>query len=408
MPGPTGSLHNAVASPRNARAKLGAEEMSDDQSSSGHVGVTKFDIRLGPDADGTGVKLYRQYTELLYALTFPPGAAERFRFHSITYQLPRAAIASVESVAQTLDRGPAEIARGGGDQFLIWLQVKGESDVVYAGREGKLRPGYVAILDYAREIFVHAPDFASIYVMIERKMVPPAFFAPSAHGTIFAADSGPGRMLYRTVESLFQTVEALTVAEASAAMDALIMLVAGMLEGEFVRQAAPNSSGDPLLDKATAFIDRNLARPDLAPALLEKSLPLSRSSLYRLFEPLGGVRNAILQRRLERAVRVLLTSTAVKPPLRAIARDHGFSSEEQYSRMFRTRFGTTPSQFYDMVRRKDAHALAAQAERFNFPGLLKWIKERIEAESGQARRSNTTLADRANKSVSEPFSPLTQ
>src|ERR1700742_981127 len=149
--------------------------MNDDKSSSGHAGATKFNIRLGPDSDGTGARLYRQYAELLYTLTFPPGAAERFCFQSVTYQLPRAAIASVESVAQTLNRGPAEIARGGGDQILIWLQVEGESDVIYAGREGKLRPGHVVVLAYARDIFVRAPDFASIYVMIERKMVPPAF-----------------------------------------------------------------------------------------------------------------------------------------------------------------------------------------------------------------------------------------
>ena len=375
--------------------------MNDGQSSSGQTGVPKFDIRLGPDTDGTGAALYRRYTELLYTLTFSPEAAARFRFHSLTYQLPRAAIASVESVAQTLNRGPAEIARGGGDQILIWLQVSGESDVIYAGREGKLRPGDVVVLDYAREIFVRAPDFASIYVMIERKMVPPAFLAPSAHGTIFAADSGPGRMLYRTVESLFQTLNALTLAEASAALDALVTMAAGMLECDLARRAERDSSGDPLLDKALAFIDRNLARSDLAPALLEKSLPLSRSSLYRLFEPLGGVRNAILQRRLERAVRVLLTGTAAKPPLRSIARDHGFSSEEQYSRAFRARFGTTPHQFYDMVRRKDTGALAAQAERFGFPGLLKWITEKIGSEPDRVRRPSAAVVDRLVKSASE-------
>ena len=340
--------------------------------------VPKYDIRIGPDTDGAAARLYRQFTELLYTLTFPPGAAARFCFHSVTYQFPRAAIASVESVAQTLNRGPAEIARGGGDQILIWLQVSGESDVNYAGREGRIRPGDVVILDYTREIFVRAPDFASIYVMIERKMVPPAFLAPSAHGTIFAADSGPGRILYRGIESLFQIMDTLTLAEASAALDALITMTAGMLEGDLARRAAHDPSGDQLLDKALAFIDRNLARSDLTPPLLEKSLPLSRSSLYRLFEPLGGVRNAILQRRLERAMRVLLTGTSAKPPLHAIARNHGFSSEEQYSRAFRARFGTTPSQFYDMVRRRDTEALAAQAERFGFPGLLKWIKEMTE------------------------------
>jgi AraC-like DNA-binding protein len=370
---------------REAGQKLGAGVMNDHQPSSGHAGVPKFDIRLGPDIDGTGAAHYRQFIELLYTLTFPPGAAERFCFHSVTYQLPRAVVASSESVAQTLNRGPAEIARGGGDQILIWIQVKGESDVNYAGREGKLRPGDVAVLDYSREIFVRAPDFASIYVMIERNMVPPAFLAPSMHGTIFAGDGGPGRILYRAVESLFQTIDSLTVAEASVAMDALITMAAGMLEGDLARRAARNLSGHPLFDKALAFIDRNLARSDLAPALLEKSLPLSRSSLYRLFEPLGGVRNAILERRLECAMRVLLTSTSKRPPLRVIARDHGFSSEEQYSRAFRSRFGTTPYQFYDMVRRKDTEALAAQAERFAFPSLLKWIKEELESEPDRAR-----------------------
>jgi AraC-like DNA-binding protein len=357
--------------------------MSDDQSPAGHADVPKFDIRLGPDTDGTSALYYRQLTELLYALTFPPGAAERFRFHLVTYQLPRAAIASVNSVAQTLNRGPAEIARGGGDQILIWVQVSGESDVNYAGREGKLRPGDVALLDYANEIFVRAPDFAAIYVMIERKMVPPAFLTPSMHGTIFAGDSGPGRILGRAVESLFQTIELLTVAEVSAAIDGLVTMATGMLEGDLARRATRESSGDPLFDKALAFIDRNLTRPDLAPALLEKNLPLSRSSLYRLFEPLGGVRNAILQRRLERAVRVLLT--AAKPSLRMIARDHGFSSEEQYSRAFRARFGTTLYRFHDMVRRKDTEALAAQAERFGFPGLLKWIKETMGSTPDQPR-----------------------
>jgi AraC-like DNA-binding protein len=356
---------------------------SEGHPSFGRAGVPKYDMRLGPDTDGAALVLYRQFIELLYTLTFPPEAIARFRFHSMTYQLPRAAVASVESVAQTLSRGPAEIARGG-NQFLIWVQLSGESDVNYAGREHKLRPGDVVILDYARDIFVRAPDFASIYVMIERNMVPPAFLASSTHGTLFAAASGPGRILYRAVESLLQTMDTLTLPEANAALDALITMTAGMLEGDQARQAARDSSGDPLLDKALAFIDRNLARSDLAPALLEKSLPMSRSSLYRLFEPLGGVRNTILQRRLERSLRVLLSGTAVRPPLRAIARDHGFSSEEHYSRAFRKRFGMTPSQFYDMVRRKDSVALAAQAERFGFTGLAIWIKQTIEAGTDRA------------------------
>src|ERR1700753_364714 len=144
--------------------------MSDDQSSPDKAAIPKYDMRLGPDDDGTALATYRQFIALLYQFELPAEAAARFYFGSVVYQLPRAAVSTVESVAQTLDRGPAEIARGG-DQLLIWVQVKGESDANYAGRECKLRPGDVVVLDYAREIFVRAPDFASFYVMIGRNMV---------------------------------------------------------------------------------------------------------------------------------------------------------------------------------------------------------------------------------------------
>lgn len=335
------------------------------------TGVPKFDMRLGPDADGAALAAYRQNVEILYRLSVTPDAAARFYSRAQTYQLPHAVLARVESVAQTLERGPAEIARGG-DQVVIYIQLAGELDAIYGGRAQKLRPGDVAIIDYAKEIASRATDFAIIYLMVARDRVPPLFLTPAAHGTVLPGASGPGQLIGRAVESLLQTIGTLTLAEADAALDAVLTLTAGMLEGALAGEAA--SSGDAMLNRALAFIDRNVPNPELAPALLEANLPLSRSSLYRLFEPLGGVRNAILQRRLDRAMRVLLNGGGAKPALRAIARDHGFANEEQFSRAFRTRFGVTPYQFYDMVRRQDEAGVAAQAERAGFANLQAWIE----------------------------------
>jgi AraC-like DNA-binding protein len=334
-------------------------------------------MRLGPDPDGAALAHYRQNIELLYQLDIASETAARFWSHAVTYQLPHAVLASVESVAQTLSRGPAEIARGG-DQYVIYLQVSGELDATYAGRPRKIRPGDVAIIDYSREIVSRTTDFAIIYLMVARDMVPPLFLAPSVHGTVFPAASGPGRLLYRTVETMLHTADALTLAEADAALDALLSMAAGMLEGVLARESGLNSSGDAMLDRALAFIDRNLASPDLSPVIVEANLPLSRSSLYRLFEPLGGVRSAILHRRLDRSMKALLAGSASKPALRAIAHQHGFQTEEQFSRAFRTRFGITPYQFYDMVRRKDQAGLAAQAERAGFANLRAWIEHITE------------------------------
>jgi AraC-like DNA-binding protein len=343
------------------------------------AGVPKFDMRLGPDADGTALALYRQNIELLYKLDFTAEAAARFWSHAITYQLPHAVLAGVESVAQTLTRGPDEIARGG-DQFVIFAQVKGEVEGTYAGRARNIGPGDVVIIDYRCEIVSRATDFGMIYLMVARDLAPPLFLAPAIHGTVFPAASGPGRLLYRSMETLLQTADALTLAQADAAVDGLLTTAAGMLQHAVARQSG-GRSGDELLDKAFAFIDRKLASPDLSPALVETSLSLSRSALYRLFEPLGGVGAAILQRRLERAMKVLLNGGGPKPPLRAIASDHGFEGEQQFSRAFRARFDLTPYQFYDMVRRRDQAGLAAQAKRVGFSNLQAWIESLPGGES---------------------------
>ena len=77
-------------------------------------------------------------------------------------------------MAQTLSRGPDEIARGG-DQLVIYVQVDGELDATYAGRERRIRPGDVAIIDYSREIVSVSTDFAIMYLMVARDRVPPLF-----------------------------------------------------------------------------------------------------------------------------------------------------------------------------------------------------------------------------------------
>lgn len=330
--------------------------------------VQKFDMRLGPDADGTALAFYRQNIEILYKLDLDPEAAARFSSHAVTYQLPHAVFAKVESVAQKLRRGPEEIARGG-DQILLHAQVTGELDSIYGGRACKVRPGDVVVLDYSREIESRATDFHAMYLMVTRAIVPRQLLDPAAHGTVFPAASGAGQMLIRTMETLLHTADGLNRAEAGAAVDAVLTMAAGMLECALARDDDPNAAQ---LAKALALIDCEVGNPNLSPALVQASLQLSRSSLYRLFEPLGGVRAAILERRLERTIKSLVKSA--KPALRTIARDHGFQSEEQLTRSFRGRFGLTPHQFNAMVRRKDDAGLAELAQRPEFANLQTWIE----------------------------------
>lgn len=89
-------------------------------------------------------------------------------------------------------------------------------------------------------------------------------------------------------------------------------------------------------------IDTSLHRPDLAPEMLSEQARLSRATLYRLFEPIGGVREYIQQRRLTRAYQMLTVPAHSDDLISKIANACGFTNGSAFSRAFREAYGMTP------------------------------------------------------------------
>jgi len=76
--------------------------------------------------------------------------------------------------------------------------------------------------------------------------------------------------------------------------------------------------------------------------MLCSAFGLSRSALYRLFAPLGGVSDYIRRRRLERARLALNGASLERGGIGKLARRFGFSSDDAFSRAFKARFGVAP------------------------------------------------------------------
>jgi len=91
------------------------------------------------------------------------------------------------------------------------------------------------------------------------------------------------------------------------------------------------------------YIDLHLGSRDLAPDTICKALGLSRSTLYAVCEPYGGVVAMIQRRRLER-IRAALTDPQDHRRISEIAYQYGFVSKTHFSRAFRSTFGYSPSE----------------------------------------------------------------
>jgi AraC-like DNA-binding protein len=98
------------------------------------------------------------------------------------------------------------------------------------------------------------------------------------------------------------------------------------------------------LERIRRHITASLGSPGLHPEALCGLFRISRTQLYRLFEPLGGVAAYIQEQRLGRAYAELSNTTLGHRRIYDIAFDLGFSSEAHFSRIFRRAFGLSPSE----------------------------------------------------------------
>jgi AraC-like DNA-binding protein len=97
-----------------------------------------------------------------------------------------------------------------------------------------------------------------------------------------------------------------------------------------------------LIERARLGVRRNLASVEFGPAELARLLAMSRSKLYRLLLPEGGVAHFINRERLLQAQRELAADETAS--IHAIAARVGFKDHSTFSRAFRRAFGATPTQ----------------------------------------------------------------
>ena len=149
-------------------------------------------------------------------------------------------------------------------------------------------------------------------------------------------------MIANLVEGLLEAGPGMHADDAPATIEAILLLIKAAWE----RPAEPLSIGAPAddfeLQAATRLIEVRLLDPTLDAGVLMQALGLSRSSLYRAFQPVGGVNAWIRQRRLEHARDLLANRAGLRPTVAEVGQACGFASDSHFSRAFRKAFGHSP------------------------------------------------------------------
>jgi AraC-like DNA-binding protein len=176
-----------------------------------------------------------------------------------------------------------------------------------------------------------------------------------------AVPRGPcGRLLADHLVSLSSALPELTAQEARGAAQATVALLAASLMStaatlEWVRPEIETA----LLTRICQFIRRNLSDPELSVTMVCSSFKISRATLYRLFEPIGGVAQFVKEQRLKRAHADIMANAGKQLRLSSLAEDIGFKDAAHFSRLFKQHFGYSPSEAVTKLPSQSAGGMIA-------------------------------------------------
>jgi AraC-like DNA-binding protein len=306
----------------------------------------------------------------IYTLSLPdPSEEARFTLSTHTYHMPSAILMRCQGTAFIMTRGPAVVARSP-DQLLIYLEIEGSCDNDWAGQHGRVGPGDVQIVDYARPFHSVTTDYENLIVILARESVPAALLALEPHGLVFPSGSGAARLIGAAIQEFYAQAEHLTVSAGEAAIEGIVALTTA-----FARARLAGDEPDHVKSRRKAaldYMDAHLGNAQLGPDEIADAASVSRASLYRLLAAEGGIRAVLSTRRLDQALRLLLGDDNDERSLTEVAKRCGFGGTTQFNRAFRARFGLPPRQYRALVRQQDLdwHEARLKADGFDKNSLL--------------------------------------
>ncbi|WP_433830046.1 helix-turn-helix domain-containing protein [Actinoplanes sp. CA-015351] len=132
---------------------------------------------------------------------------------------------------------------------------------------------------------------------------------------------------------------------AAASIDLCRALLASAARTDRHSSATRAVLAETLLTQIRAYVRQNLSDPDLTPARIATTHNISLRHLYKLCADAGlSLEQWIITERLQGARHDLLTPANRTRPIAAIARAWGFRDPTHFTRRFRARYNSTPSQ----------------------------------------------------------------
>ncbi|MCZ4124622.1 helix-turn-helix domain-containing protein [Streptomyces sp. H39-S7] len=258
------------------------------------------------------------------------------------------------------ERTPALIKQSDPETYELTLVAGGAMSVAQSRREAVLSAGDFVMWSSSQPYTGRGTSSADsgpsqgIVLHLPRKLLPfPEGGIAQLLATPISASAGIGAILAQHLRVLFQEASRLEAPESARLGTATMHLAHALLAQQLDAHASlePEARGAALLARIEAFIEENLANPQLSPHTVAAGHHVSVRMVHQLFRQREETVSAMIRRRrLERCRHDLADPRLDHLPVHAVASRNGLEDPAGFSRSFRHAYGLPPSEYRRTVR----------------------------------------------------------
>lgn len=276
---------------------------------------------------------------------------------------------SATAAPSILVRDPRVIARTRVDHFHVQYYRASGFTMTIDGTERQVEPGDICMLDLSRPVTLRTEAIDNLSAIVDRGLLAPLLAdANEVHGLVLGRNSEAGIAVREHLDDLWRQAPDLTVAQGIELSRSTAALLAGVIRASAEYRAETRAELRRSQFRAICrHIDRHIADPDLGADTFVRTFHVTRPTLYRMFEPHGGVGRFLLGRRLTGVFRDLSDPSLAGMTIEAILRRWGFANHTAAGRAFRKAYAMTPSECRLRAHNVPEHVRAAAAHAFDIP-----------------------------------------
>ncbi|KQQ45241.1 hypothetical protein ASF58_19610 [Methylobacterium sp. Leaf125] len=329
------------------------------------AGLPYFSLTTAGLPSGEAFERWRTLLAPMYAVSPTTPSAPLPFGSNITYQIGDLVTQRSLISTQRLQRDRRRVDAGP-DHYMVQLYRSGRFQGTIANKPLSASPGTVTLIGrrHLLDGMLDRADVIGIAVPCTR------LHGLSLEGHSMRFDAARNRLLAVRISDIYRRLPTTCAEEVPALADDFVAFLHRLLDGSQATDVLDGRELDGgLMALARIVVQANLSRPDLSPEFIAGQMLVSRSTLYRLFEPVGGVMHFVRGERLK-AVRDALADPMERRTIGRLAEVFGFSSISLLSRSFRNCYGVPPQAWRN--QRQVAQRIGGQG---TVQHVWKWLRE---------------------------------